>query len=205
MDNADYFLRGGVDNHHRGDFLLFHEIEGFTGEKLRADGLGSAHHTIAGGHRECGAAVFFHEAAEIAIGEDTGEFSIGGEDGGHAQFLGGHFMKCGRHGRIGRNTRHGVAGMHEVLDTEKFLAEASRGMECGKIVGFKAPAFEQGNGEGIAQGHGDGGAGGGSEVERTSFFFDADIENNIAGNGESGLRIAGESDDGNFEALQCFE
>ena len=169
------------------------------------DGLRRAHHAVAGGHRERGATVFFHEAAEVAIGEDAGEFTVGGENGGHAEFLGGHFVERGRHGRLWRYMRHGVAGVHEVFDTEKFLAEASSGMEGGKIVGLEAAAFEKGNGEGIAQGHRDGGAGSGSEVEGASFFFDADVENNVAGAGESGFGIAGESDDGHFQTLQCFE
>src|SRR5689334_10370082 len=31
--------------------------------------------------------MLFHEAAEVAVGEDAGEFAVGGGDGGHAEFL----------------------------------------------------------------------------------------------------------------------
>ena len=93
----------------------------------------------------------------------------------------------------------------KVFDAEKFIAEAPSGMERGKIVGLEAAAFEKGNGEGIADGHRDRGAGRGSEVEGASFFLDADVEDNVAGAGKSGFRIAGESDERHFQTLQCFE
>jgi len=95
--------------------------------------------------------------------------------------------------------------VHKVFNTEKFMTEAPSGMEGGKIVGLEAAAFEKGDGESITEGHRGRGAGSGSEVEGASFFFDADVENNVAGAGKSGFGIAGESDDGHFQTLQCFE
>jgi len=205
MDDTDDSLRGRIDDHDGSDFFLFHEVEGFASKKMRADGLRGPYHTIASGHGKCCAAVLFHQAAEVAIREDAGELAVGGEDSGHAEFFGRHFMECGRHGRIGGYLWHGVAGVHEVFDAKKFLAEATGRVKSGEIVRLEAAAFEKRNGEGIAQSHGDRSAGGGSEVEGAGFFFDADIENNVAGAPKSGFGIASERDDRHFETLQSFE
>src|SRR5260221_10189240 len=78
-------------------------------------------------------------------------------------------------------------------------------MERGEIVMLETAAVEKGNGEGIADGHGYRGAGSGSEIEGAGFLFYADVENDLAGFGQRGFGIAGERDDGNFEALERFE
>src|SRR5260221_6349684 len=78
-------------------------------------------------------------------------------------------------------------------------------MERGEIVMLETAAVEKGNGEGIADGHGYRGAGSGSEIEGAGFLFYADVENELAGFGQRGFGIAGERDDGNFEALERFE
>src|ERR1700688_2352434 len=164
VDYTDY-LFGGVHDDYGGDFLFFHQVEGFAGEEFGVDGLRVADHAVAGGHGERGAAVLFHEAAEVAVGEDAGEFAVGSGDGGHAEFLGGHFVECGGHGCFGGDAGQGFAGVHEVFDAEEFFAEAAGGMEGGEVVVLEATAIEEGNGEGVANGHGNGGAGGGSEIE----------------------------------------
>ncbi len=92
-----------------------------------------------------------------------------------------------------------------MFDAEQFVAQASRGMESGEIVGIEAATFEKGDCEGIAEGHSDGGAGSGSEVKRAGFFFDPDVENNIAGASQGGFGIAGESDDAHLQTLQGLE
>src|SRR5216683_341415 len=204
MDYADYFL-GGVDDYYGGDFLFFHQVQGLAGEEFWVDGLRVADHAVADGHGEGGSAVLFHEAAEVAVGEDAGEFAVGSGDGGHAEFFGGHFVKGGRHGCLGGDARQSVAAVHEMFDTKKFFAKAAGGMESGEIIVLEAAAVEKGNSECVADGHGYGGAGGGSEIEGAGFFFDADIENDFAGFGERGFGIAGERDDGNFQALERFE
>src|SRR5882672_4543256 len=109
--------------------------------------------------------MLFHEAAEVAVGEDAGEFAVGGCDGGHAEFFGGHFVEGGGHGSFWRNARQGFAGVHEVFDAEEFLAEVAGGVKGGKVVVLKAPAVKEGNGEGVADGHRYCGAGGGGEIE----------------------------------------
>ncbi len=88
VDDADDSLRCGIDDHDGSDFSFFHEVERFAGKQLRRDGLRRAHHAVARGHGERGATVFFHQAAKVAIGEDAGEFAIGGKNGGHTEFFG---------------------------------------------------------------------------------------------------------------------
>ena len=43
VDDADYFL-GVVYDYDRGDLFLFHRVERFAGQDVRADGLWIARH-----------------------------------------------------------------------------------------------------------------------------------------------------------------
>jgi len=92
-----------------------------------------------------------------------------------------------------------------MFDAEEFFAEAAGGMERGEIFVLETAAVEEGNGEGIADGHGYRGAGGGSEIEGAGFFFYADVEDDFTGFCEGGFGISGERDNGNFKALERFE
>src|SRR5262249_28233103 len=93
-------------------------------------------------------------------------------------------------------------GVHDFVHAEETFAEAAGGMERSEIVMAKIAAFEQGNGEGVADGHGDGGACGGGEIKGAGFFVDAGIEHDCACLGDCRFGIASERDERNFEALE---
>ena len=131
--------------------------------------------------------MFFHQAAEVAVGDDAGEAAVGMSDGGHAEAFVAHFVDDVGHGGVGCDAGQRVAGVHEVFDAEEFAAEAAGGMQRGEIVVAEIAAFEERHGEGVADGHRDRGAGGGREIQGAGFFFDADVESDVAGFGERGI------------------
>ena len=149
--------------------------------------------------------MFFHQAAEVAVGDDAGEAAVGMEHGRHAEAFVAHFVEDVGHWRFQRNARERVAGVHQVLDAEKLFAEASGGMQRGEIVVAKVAALQQRDGEGIADGHRDRGACRRSEIQGAGFFFDADVQGHVACFGERGMDFAGQRNQRDFQALQGFE
>ena len=152
-----------------------------------------------------GATLFFHQAAQVAVGDDAGQATVDVEHGRHAEI-----SCCSFRGRLRaflrRERREGGRRRRAlVFDAEEFFAEAACGMERGEIVVAEVAAFEEGDGQGVADGHGDSGAGCGREVERAGFFLDADVEGDVAGFGERGVGFAGQRDERDFQALQGFE
>jgi len=59
---------------------------------------------------------------------------------------------------------------------EQAAAKRAAGMRAGEIFRAEAAGIEQGDGQGIAQGQRGGGAGGGGQVVRAGFLFDAGVE-----------------------------
>ena len=188
-----------------GDAAFFHERERFAGEDGGFHRLRIRIHALRDIHAERRATMFFHEAAQVAVGENSGECAVVVDDGRHAEFFCGHFVKSVRHGRLRRNFWKCVAGVHDFVHAEEAFAEAARGMERGEIVVTKIAAVEKGNSERVADGHGDSGAGGGREIERAGFFVDAGVEDDFARLRDGGFRIARECDERDFEALQRVE
>jgi hypothetical protein len=196
---------GFVDDDDGSDLALLHQIEGFAGENVRADGLWVMRHSVAGCHVESGAAMLFHQAAQITVGDDAGEAAVGMKHGGHAQALVTHFVNDGGHERFGRHMRQRAARVHFVLDAHELAAETTSGMKGGEVVVAKVASLEKRDGEGIAYGHRDGGASGGSKIQRAGFFADTNVEGDVTGFGEGGGNLAGEGDQRNLEALEGFE
>jgi len=80
-------------------------------------------------------------------------------------------MWAGKNWRFGE-TRAGHARVHEVFDAKEFLPRPPGGMEGGDeiVVLEKAEAIEEEEtARAISRRHGDGGAGGGSEIEKQGF------------------------------------
>src|SRR6266853_889959 len=187
------------------DLALFHQIQGFAGDHVRRNGLRIPGHAIHRAHFEHGAAMFFHQAAKIAVGQDPRQASIGFEDRGHAEFLGRHLMEDVGHRRVFRNARQRFSRVHEMFHAQKFLAETSRGMERGEIIGAKSAAFEERNSEGVANGHGYRGARRRRKVHGAGFFLHAHVQHYVAGFGERGMKFASQSDQRHFEPLQSLQ
>ena len=199
------FLEAGVHHHNGSNLFLFHEVEGFAGEEARVDRLRGADHAVTGSHGQGGTAMFFHEAAKVAIGEDSRQFAIRGCHRGHPEFLGGHFVESGGHRSFRRNARYGIARVHEMFHAKELFSEASGGMKRSEIVRFEAAAVQQRDGERVSHGHGNGGARRGSKIQGAGFFFDADVEDDFAGPSKRGFGVASEGDDRDFETLESLE
>ena len=176
-----------------GDLVLLHEGEGVGGEGLRGDGAGRGVHYFRGGFVEGVRAVAFEQAAEIAVGEDAEEFGAG-EDGGHAEALGGHLVDDLRHFGGGRDVGERVAGVHELADGGETAAELTAGVKLGEVVGLEVEAAGDVYGESVAEGEHGGGGGGGGELVSAGFAGDADVEGVGAGGGEGGGGTAAETE-----------
>ncbi len=117
------------------------------------------------------------------------------EDRGHAETFAAHLVDYVGQFRIEIHPRQGVAGVHEAFGAQQLPAEATAGMQRGEIAFLEAAAFEQGDGERVANGERGGGGGRRCEIERARFFFHANIEDDLACGRECGTRVAGERDD----------
>ena len=204
MDHAQNFL-GFIDDDYARDFALFHLVEGFAGEDVRADSLRVARHRLAGRHFQRCTAMLFHQTAQVTVCEDSGEAAVRFENGRHAETLAAHLVNHLGHWCVCRDARKSVPSVHFIFDAQKFGTEAASGMQFGKVLRLKSAPFEERNGQRIADGHGNGGARSWSEVQRAGFFAHADVKNDIAGPREGGLEIACQRDERSFETFERFE
>src|SRR6266581_6820444 len=92
-----------------------------------------------------------------------------------------------------------------MFHAQEFPAKTSGGMERGKIIGTKAAAFEERDGQRVAHGHRHGGACRGREIQRTGLFLDAYVQHHVARFRQRGMKFASQKDDGHFQALERFE
>ena len=109
----------------------------------------------------CGADVnaAVQHAAQVAVGEDSGEHALRIQHRGHAQTLARHFQQ--RLGQTGghRHFRQALAVMHDIIHRQQQApAQCSARMRQGKILSGKAACFQKGDGEGVAHGQRCGGA-----------------------------------------------
>src|SRR5215475_9355573 len=121
-------VAGIVNDDDRSDAALFHERQRFARQYVWIHNLGIWVHALRNSHAESCSAVRFHKAAKVAVGEDACEGAVGVDDCGHAEFLGGHFVKGVRHGRLWRNFGEFFAGVHDFVHAEEAFAKAACGM-----------------------------------------------------------------------------
>jgi len=77
-----------------------------------------------------------------------------------------------------------------MFHAQKLFAETPRGMERSEVIGAKAAAFEERNGEGVANGHRYRRARGGREDSWSRLLLNADVQDHVAGFGERGMNFA---------------
>ena len=204
VDHADG-LFFGVDDDEVVDVALVEDGEGIGGEGgiFDADGVGS--HDFGEGAAEDGG-VGGHVAAEIAVGEDAGEFAAFVDDAEAAGLGAGHDEEGFFDGNFFGGDGVAVAGAHDVADAEKErAADGTGGMMLGEFFFGETAGVEEGHGEGVAEGEHGGGAGSGREIERAGFLGNFDVEDEVAVAGEGGFGRGGETDDGDGKALESGE
>jgi hypothetical protein len=84
---------------------------------------------------------------------------------------------------------------------EQAATERAAGVRASEILGAEAAGIEQGDGEGVAEREGGGGAGGRCQVVRAGFLGDAGIEMHIGFARQGRLRRAGHGDQAGALAL----
>ena len=121
--------------------------------------------------------VVVQRAAQVAVGEDAEQATVGVDHRGHAQPLAGHFDQRFGQRRDPRDARHVVADMHDVADLQQQVAAERAGrMRAREVLGGEAARFEQRDRERIAQHQRGRRAGGRREAERTGFGRHAGVE-----------------------------
>jgi hypothetical protein len=204
VDHADG-LFFGVDDDEVVDVAFVEDGEGVGGEGgiFDADGVGG--HDFGEGAAEDGG-VGGHVAAEVAIGEDAGEFSAFVHDAEGAGFGAGHdeerfFDRDGFGG-----DRVAIAGAHDVADAEKEgAADRAGGMMFGEFFPGETAGVEERHGERVAERKHGGGAGGGGEIKGAGFLGNFDVKDEVAVAREGGFGRGGEADDGDGKALESGE
>src|SRR5215475_1899593 len=136
-----------------GDAALLHKGQSLAREDTWLDCLWRGIEALRGGHAERGAAVLFHNAAKVAISENSGKRAVGVQDCGHTEFFRGHFMEDVGHWRLRRNFGKRVTRVHDFVHAEEAFTEAACRVKRGEIVMAKIAAFEQRNGKRVADGH----------------------------------------------------
>src|ERR1700683_3450616 len=162
-------------------------------------------HALAGFKVEGFFAAFFHEAAEVAVGDDAEELAVFVHNSGEAEAFAADFVNDLGDGGIGFHGRKRRARVHDRIDGAEALAELAAGVKRGEVGFVEAAAIEESNGERVAHGEGGGGGGGGSEIEGAGFFFHGDVEDDVGGGGEGGVEVGGEGDEASAKAAKSFD
>ncbi|MDT4854769.1 hypothetical protein FQZ97_890880 [compost metagenome] len=185
--------------------MVVHDLQGFGGEHFRAHRLAvDRHDVIDAGLAHVHALV--QGAAQVTIGEDAGEPAVRFQYRGHAQALAGHFQQRLAQWRAAGDEGQAVTAVHDVFHLEQQApAEGAARMGEGEVFGGEAAGFQQRDGQGVAQHQGRGGGGGRGEVQRAGLLGDAGVQVGGCGLGQGGVRIAGEADQGEAQALDQWQ
>jgi hypothetical protein len=123
-------------------------ISRFARELAGGDGLRACrHHVFDARFQEVGP----HVPAQIAIGDDAGELALAVDDADAAEALGGNLHHGRAHARAKLRQRHGVALVHDVADEFQLRAELAARMQHPEIDRGEAAAFQERNGERVAE------------------------------------------------------
>jgi len=174
----------------------FEQAQEVHGESGGGDGDGLGGHGIFHGMLT-DEWVTFVGAQEVPVGEDADQCAGGIADQGGTAAVMVHGMHGVGDGGGGEDAGDLIEGTHEISDAEQqAFAEMPARMITGELIRGEAALFEQGHGQGIAEGEHDRGAGGGSEIERAGFLFDGGVEDVGGEFCKGGVEATGKSDDG---------
>jgi hypothetical protein len=128
--------RPSSTHHQRRDAALLEDLQRLDGQRQRPDRDRAGGHDVAGGPLE-------HRlgrgelAAQVAVGDDAGEAAAGVDDGGHPELLAAHLAEHVANTRVGRDPRHGVAGVHQGVRAHQALAERAARVQVREILSRK--------------------------------------------------------------------
>src|SRR5262249_6609992 len=123
----------------RGNFRLVEKLQCLARQLVRTDGFGrGGHYRVDRGLQQ----IPSHMTAQVAVGDDAGQFSGSLDDGDTAEAFGGHFNDRFRHRSAAPNQRHSRAWMHDVADELQRCAKLAARMKHAEIDGSEAATFK---------------------------------------------------------------
>ncbi len=139
---------------------------------------------------------------EVAVGDDADQRAVVIDDADTAQARPDAMVSStSRMLASSARQRHFIAAVHQVGDADQGAAQAAAGMKIAILVGRKALALHQRHRQRIAQAQHHGGGGGGRQPHRAGFRRARQQQLHIGRLHQGGVRIAGDADQGNAEAL----
>ena len=166
VDNAD---KTSMIDHEERVYLVLAEHLLYRGELgIGTDGLGIGRHGLTDSDIDEVGSRTFYGTADVAIGDDA-EDAVTLHDDTEAELAAadGHERIGEEHG--GRHDGE-MVGVHDISHLDEELAsERACRMKLRKVLGLEVTRLHEGNGYGIAHGHGGCGAGRGGKIEGTGF------------------------------------
>src|SRR6266849_1188807 len=123
---------GLVHHHNRRDLSLLHQVQRLACQHLRPNRLWIPRHARSRGHFQRRAAMLLHQPAQIPIGDDSRQPSVGLQHRGHPEALLTHLVKDVGHRRSFAHARQRLSRVHQVLHAEQFLPSRPAGCKAAK-------------------------------------------------------------------------
>ena len=123
----------------RGNRFFVEDGHRRAGERVGRHRFRRTRHDFASGKRQQVAA---DVAAQVAVGDDAGQCSVGAGDGDAAEALGRDYGDGLGHRRRLVDHRHAIAAVHDFVDMGEVGAERAAGMKDVKIARRKAAPLQ---------------------------------------------------------------
>ena len=141
-----------------------------------------------------------HVAAQVAVGDDADEPAVAIGDADAAEALARHLDEGVRHARTGRRQGQGGALVHDVAHELEHGAEPSGRVQEAELARREAAAFEQRDGERVAERELHQRGGGGREVVRAGLARLRQGEHHVRGAAERAVGFRRDGDEADVEA-----
>ena len=190
MDDADRTVV--LDHEQAGDRALVadpvHDAERLGGQRLGPDGPRRAGHDLARRHRK---QARVHVPAQVAVGDDADQGAAVVGDADAAESPLGHDQDRLGHGGVRSAQRHGLRTVHDVGDMEQLAGQGAAGVQDLEVLRRKPFAFEQGDGDGVAERQHHGGRGGRRQAHGTGLRRPRQQQGHIGAVGQRRARLGG--------------